>query len=87
MGKSDPFHTIHNNGQGYSTWDDGVAFFDCLTNTPTMPSRISMILPILSRYKNRLKMNYYKYVKGLYRMLDEYLPEHYRNMNTSNNMS
>ena len=80
LGKSNPFHTIHNNGQGYSTWDDGVAFFDWLTNTPAKPPRISMILPIPSSHKNPLKMNYYKYVKSLYHMLDEHLPLHYRNI-------
>ena len=37
----------------YPTWDDGVIFFDWLTNTP---SRILMKLPIKnpSKYKNEL---------------------------------
>jgi hypothetical protein len=79
---SNPFHTIHNNGQGYATWDDGVAFFDWLTNTHP---RTPMALPIskLSKYKNPLQINYYQHIKRFLSLLGEHsrLPSYYSKSN------
>jgi len=66
----------------YATWDDGVAFFDWLTNTHP---RTLMALPINnpSKYKNPLQINYYQYIKRFLSLLGEHsrLPSYYSKSN------
>ena len=52
-----PFHSMAYNGIGYATWDDGVDFFDYITNTRPR-NRIGFIVP--DEYKNPLEINYHE---------------------------
>lgn len=54
LGNQNPFHTIHNGGYGYATWDDGVAFFDYITNLKPRNNTGFDFIPIL--YRNPLNM-------------------------------
>lgn len=51
-GNQNPFHVVPGIA-GYATWDDGVDFFDWITNTP---SRNHAGLPIPPEYKNPLNI-------------------------------
>ena len=51
-GNQNPFHAGAVLGHGYATWDDGVAFFDWLTNT----HRTIPLLNIPNEYQNPLEV-------------------------------
>jgi hypothetical protein len=56
IGNQNPFHVIPGVA-GYATWDDGVDFFDWITNTPPR-SHAGWVIP--DEYKNPLNVDYYK---------------------------
>ena len=60
IGNQNPFHVVPGIA-GYATWDDGVDFFDWITNTPP---RNHPGLPIPPDYKNPLNVHVESLVKN-----------------------
>ena len=58
LGNQNPFH---NGGIGYATWDDGVAFFDYITNTVSRGS-YTPNLQIPNQYNNPLDINFKQFL-------------------------